>query len=375
MSHDTSLSHRELVRYARQTSLPEVGVAGQQKLKNAKVLLVGAGGLGGPIALYLTAAGVGTITIVDFDHIELTNLHRQIMYSPDEIGQSKAHTAADKLRQQNPDIEINVVEERLDKDNALELVKQHDVVVDGTDNFATRYLINDACVAANKPCVFGSIYRFEGMVTVFNLDGGPCYRCLYPDAPPADVAPSCAEGGVLGILPGVIGLLQATEVIKILLEKGEALRGRMLTFNALEMTFDSFEFGQDEHCQACQNDNPETWYAEQTEPQVVCSLSQDDEDIDLTVAQMARLQAKHNVTLVDVRSQQERQYLHIDDDLWLPLAEITEQLHSLLDNDGAIVFYCQSGMRSRQAAMMLKEHGFEQAYSLTGGVLAWHAAA
>ena len=375
MMDDTTLTHRELVRYARQTSLPEVGVEGQKKLKGAKVLLVGAGGLGGPISLYLAAAGVGTLTIVDFDHIELTNLHRQIMFSADQIGQSKAQVAAKKLRAQNPDIAVNVVEERLDKSNVLKLVSEHDVIVDGTDNFATRYLINDACVIANKPCVFGSIYRFEGMVTVFNFEGGPCYRCLYPEAPPAEVAPSCAEGGVLGILAGVIGLLQATEVIKILLGTGKILKGKMLTFNALEMSFDSFEFHREEDCNACNNEDLEQWFSAQSEQEQTCSLSNSDENIELTVKQAALLQANKKVTLVDVRSKQERQYLHIDDDYWLPLSEVNEQLDSLLNIDGAIVFYCQSGLRSKQAAQLLKAHGFKDAYSLSGGVFAWHAAA
>ncbi len=373
------LSPQEKVRYARQTSLPEVGVEGQLKLKKAKVLLIGAGGLGGPIALYLAAAGVGELTVVDADDIELSNLHRQVLYTQSELGQKKAWVAAQKLQAQNPSIKVHAVAERLTKANALSLIEQHDIVVDGTDNFSTRYLINDACVIAKKPCVFGSIYQFEGMVSVFGLADGPCYRCLYPEAPPADVAPSCAEGGVLGILPGVIGLLQATEVIKLITGLGEVLKGRILQFNALSMQFDCFELTADVGCKACHADQVDL-LDHHVDTTTSCALTgpseQDQEhDVALSAAELKRLRLQSAPILIDVRTEKERLYINIDDDLWLPLDQLESRAAEFLALPGPIVFYCQSGVRSNRAAQWLREKGAENAYSLTGGVLAWFAAA
>ncbi|MGH9736397.1 MAG: molybdopterin-synthase adenylyltransferase MoeB, partial [Candidatus Acidiferrales bacterium] len=246
-----SLSNEEVLRYSRHLIMPEVGMEGQLKLKQAKVLCIGAGGLGAPLGLYLAAAGVGRLGLVDFDKVDLTNLQRQILFSNDDVGHPKIEAAADRLRGLNPDIQIDRHETRLTSENALDLFREYDIVVDGTDNFPTRYLVNDACVLAGKPNVYGSIFRFEGQVSVFGYEGGPCYRCLYPEPPPPGLVPSCAEGGVLGVLPGIVGALQAAEAIKLILGKGEPLVGRLLLFDALAMGFRELKLRKNPDCPVC----------------------------------------------------------------------------------------------------------------------------
>jgi sulfur-carrier protein adenylyltransferase/sulfurtransferase len=348
-------------RYARQTTLPEMGHAGQEKLRHASVLIVGAGGLGSPAALYLTAAGVGTIGLVDFDRVDITNLHRQILYGSSSVGRPKLDAARERLEDLNPDTRIVTHEARLSSENAMEILRGYDVVLDGTDNFATRYLVNDACVLLGKPNVYGSVFRFDGQVSVFSTEDGPCYRCLYAEPPPPGLVPSCAEGGVLGVLPGVIGTLQATEAIKIITGIGETLAGRLLLFDALRMTFRSMRLPK-----RCHEHAPVTRLIDYEE---FCSPVQ---ETDITPSQLAdKIASSHDVVLIDVREPYEWQAGHIDSATHIPLSQVPKRVAEI-PKDREIVMICRSGGRSAQAQhFLMHQHGYTRVKNLVGGMQRW----
>lgn len=355
------LSSSEKTRYSRHIILPEVGLEGQRRLKAAKVLVIGAGGLGSPSALYLAAAGVGTIGLVDFDNVDMSNLQRQILHTVDEVGKSKLDSAKRRLGSINPEVEVVLHKQRLDAGNAMELISQYDVVVDGTDNFSTRYLVNDACVISEKPNVYGSIYRFEGQASVFLPYEGPCYRCIFPDPPPPDAVPNCAEGGVLGVLAGVIGTLQATETIKMILSLGNCLVGRLLLYDALEMRFDTLNIKRNPDCPLC-GMNPTIKELKETVVQCETQV------IEIDTRQLAeRLQ---KVRLLDVRNPEEYEICKIQGSELIPLPQLQERLGEL-DPAAETIVYCKSGMRSKKAAELLLDRGFKNVKSLHGGILAW----
>ncbi len=367
LQRNGNFSPSELARYSRHLLLPELGSAGQLKLKKSKILIVGAGGLGSPAALYLAAAGVGTIGIIDHDAVDLSNLQRQVIYTKDDIGKSKANTAAARMGALNGDIEIKALPEKLSAANAKQIIAGYDLVIDGTDNFSTRYLVNDACVMLGKPNVYGAIFRFEGQVSLFNPPAGPCYRCLFPKAPPAETIPSCAEGGVLGVLPGIIGTLQATEAIKYLLGIGESLVGRLLLFNCLPMTFDELKISRNVDCALC-GDNPSI--AEIKEESIVCA-SESSDKVALSARELSALLSQDNPPLLlDVRRGEEYILGNLPDSVLIPVDELEERL-AVLDKDKDIVVYCKSGARSRKAMEMLKAAGFKRVRHLTGGIISW----
>ena len=372
MSSEPTLSSSELVRYDRHLSLPQVGREGQLKLKNSRVLLVGAGGLGSPLALYLAAAGVGTLGVVDHDRVEESNLQRQVLHGTAELGAPKVDSAARRLRDINPHVEVIAYPEALSSDNALEILKNYQIVVDGTDNFATRYLVNDACVFLGLPHVYGSVFRFEGQVSVFHAAaGGPCYRCLYPKPPLPETAPNCAEGGVLGILPGVIGTLQATEVIKLLLGVGKTLLGRLLMFDALSMTFREWGVKASKSCPVC-GESPTI--TELQDYQEFCGVAQPSEDEEISPEELVTLRQKGECPVViDVREPEEWEAFHLGEELdarLIPLGSLPSQLGHL-DSEAEYVIYCKSGARSKKALELLKNSGFERVRSLRGGILGW----
>lgn len=374
MTADTNklpeLTQRELTRYSRHLILPEVGVEGQRRLKAARVLVVGAGGLGSPVCLYLAAAGVGTIGIVDFDTVDLSNLQRQILHSTDDVGSSKLKSAQKRLGAMSPDVKVVPHEEKLDATNAHRIIKQYDVVVDGTDNFATRYLINDACVFAKKPNVHGSIFRFEGQASVFAPDAGPCYRCLFPDPPPPDAVPNCAEGGVLGVLAGVIGSIQATEAIKVILGLGETLTGRLLIYDALEMRFDFLTLPRDPACPIC-GDAPTIKTLEDTVVSCAAAVAPPADANDVSPAQLkTALSTASPPFVLDVRNPEEYALCKIDGAVLIPLPQLADRLREL-DREADIVVHCKSGIRSRKAAELLASKGFKHVRNLRGGILAW----
>jgi adenylyltransferase/sulfurtransferase len=348
------LTTSERARYARHLILPEVGEEGQEKLKRGSVLIVGAGGLGSPIGLYLAAAGVGRIGLVDFDDVDATNLHRQVMYGTSDVGRPKIEAAQERLHDLNPDIAIETHGAALTSDNALAILGGYDVIVDGTDNFATRYLVNDACVLLGKPNVYGSIFRFEGQASVFAAADGPCYRCLYPEPPPPHLVPSCAEGGVLGVLPGVIGTIQATETIKILTGIGETLVGRLLLFDALQMSFRTLRLKQqhDQHAAITKLIDYDQF----------CNPANLHE-----VTELPR-----GATVVDVREQYEWDAGHIDGASHIPLGELPNRLDEL-PKDGDVIFYCQTGGRSARALDVARDAGLTHAKHLRGGYVKWSA--
>lgn len=376
MPAEAALTPAERTRYSRHLLLPTVGVAGQQRLKAASVLLVGAGGLGSPMALYLAAAGVGRIGLVDFDVVEATNLHRQLLHGTDDVGRSKLASAADRLRSINPHLHLDLHETRLDRTNALAILGGYDVVADGADNFPTRYLVNDACVLLGTPNVHGSVFRFEGQVSVFGLPGGPCYRCLYPTPPPPGLVPSCAEGGVLGVLPGTIGTLQATEVLKLLLGVGEPLAGRLLLYDALRMEVRTMRFPRHPACPAC-GDAPTI--TELIDYEAFCNappLHFKPEPMsavpELSVHDLkARMDADDAPFLLDVRRPNEYDICNLGGTL-IPLDELPNRLDELEPyRDQTFVVHCRSGGRSAQAVQFLRQSGFDGAVNLAGGVLAW----
>jgi len=368
------LDNEEILRYSRHLILPDVAMDGQLKLKAAKVLCVGAGGLGSPLALYLAAAGVGTIGLVDFDVVDLTNLQRQVLYTRDDVGRPKMEVAKERLQAMNPHITVRTYETRLTRDNALEIFADYDVIVDGTDNFATRYLVNDACVLLGKPNVYGSIFRFEGQASVFYAKEGPCYRCLYPEPPPPGLVPSCAEGGVLGVLPGIIGTIQAMETIKLILGKGEPLIGRLLLFNALKMQFRELKLRKNPQCPVC-GQNPVI--RELIDYEEFCGVRGEESAVpadtieEITPAELKRrLDAGDDIFLLDVREPVEWQICHLDGAVLIPMNTIPARMHEL-DSAREIVVYCRSGKRSAQITAFLKAAGFRKVKNLQGGILQW----
>lgn len=366
------LEPAEIRRYGRHLVMPEVGVAGQARLKAAKVLVVGAGGLGSPLALYLAAAGVGKLGLVDFDVVDESNLQRQILYAASDVGRPKTEAALERLRGINPLIELVAHEVRLTSANAREIVAGYDVVVDGTDNFPTRYLVNDVCVLAGKPNVYGSIFRFEGQVSVFWGAHGPCYRCLFPEPPPPGLVPSCAEGGVLGVLPGIIGTMQANETIKLILGQGEPLLGRLVLFDALATRFRELKLKKDPECPVC-CENPSQ--RELVDYAAFCGA--DDElpaGIDVDVATLDRWRREgRSFTLLDVRTPQEWAICQIAGATLIPLGELPHRFEELAP-DTTLVVHCHHGGRSTQATHFLRQRGYSRTWNLAGGIDAWSLA-
>jgi sulfur-carrier protein adenylyltransferase/sulfurtransferase len=362
-------SAEELLRYSRHLIMPEVTLDGQRRLKAARVLCIGAGGLGSPAALYLGAAGVGTIGIVDFDDVDLSNLQRQILHGTKDIGRSKLESARDRLRDINPEIEIELRNCRFSSENAPQLVSGYDIVVDGSDNFPTRYLSNDVCVFERKPNVYGSVFRFEGQTTVFAPHlGGPCYRCLFPEPPPPDSVPNCAQAGVLGVLPGIIGLLQAIETIKLIVGIGEPLVGRLLHFDALKVKFRELNLRRDPQCPVC-GENP-TIFAPIDYDQF-CGARADQSVQTISVQELKRrMDAREAFQLIDVREPFEYEIARIDGAKLIPLGEIGERFEELQEEQPIIV-HCHSGQRSAQAVRLLRQRGFTNAFNLEGGIDAW----
>ena len=371
------LSSEELARFNRHIILPQVGLEGQEKLKQAKVLCIGTGGLGSPIALYLSAAGVGTLGLVDFDVVDDSNLQRQIAHSTADIGRPKVESARDKLVGINPHLKVNLHGDGIRRDNVRQLVSQYDMVVDGTDNFPTRYLVNDACVLEGKPLIYASIFQFEGQATVFNHAEGPCYRCLYPEPPPPGLVPSCAEGGVLGVLPGVIGVIQATEAIKIILGQGSTLSGRLLLYDAMDMKFREVRLRRDPDCPAC-GDNPSI--AGVVEYEQFCGLppteagEHEEEtlaDYDITPLTLkAMLEKNPDLFVLDVREPYEIDICAIDGTVKIPLGQIGVRYQEV-PQDRDVVVHCKSGMRSAQTVEFLQSKGYANVKNLAGGILRW----
>ncbi len=371
---EVTLSNEEIARYSRHLIMPEVGMAGQRRLKQGSVLLIGTGGLGSPLALYLAAAGVGHIGLVDFDVVDASNLQRQIVHGTSTVGVAKTESAKRRLQDLNPYIEITTYETRITSQNALDLMRPYDVIVDGTDNFPTRYLTNDACVLLGKPNVYGSIFRFEGQATVFSTrDGGPCYRCLYPEPPPPELVPSCAEGGVLGVLPGVIGTIQATEVIKLLIGIGEPLIGRLLLYDALSMRFRELKLRRNPSCPVC-GDHPTITALIDYEQ--FCGIVPEEQTLsnqfEITPRELAEwLERPDRPFLLDVRNPYEVAIASIPGtDKLIPIDQLPERINEL-DPSREMVVYCRSGARSGRAVELLKSVGFRKVKNLVGGILRW----
>jgi molybdopterin/thiamine biosynthesis adenylyltransferase/rhodanese-related sulfurtransferase/molybdopterin converting factor small subunit len=368
------LTPAEIRHYSRHLIMPEIGTAGQRKLKASKVLMIGAGGLGSPLGLYLAAAGVGTLGLVDFDVVDETNLHRQVLYGQQDVGRPKIQAALERLHGVNPHIKLVPHEVRLESANALDLFKDYDLVVDGTDNFPTRYLVNDACVMLGKPNVYGSIFRFEGQVSVFWGARGPCYRCLFPEPPPPGLVPSCAEGGVLGVLPGIIGSLQANEVIKLLAGVGDPLIGRLVLFDALKMKFRELKLRKDPQCPVCSEHPTQRGLIDYDQfcgiaPQPESGMTGD--DFEMTVGELKqRLDDGQEITILDVRSPQEYDIAKIEGSTLIPLQELQDRLGEL-DPADTIVAHCHHGMRSANAVQFLRQMGFKRAINLAGGIDSW----
>ncbi len=373
-AQEVALSREEIQRYSRHLIMPEVGIQGQRKLKSASVLLIGTGGLGSPLGLYLTSAGVGRIGLVDFDRVDFTNLQRQVLYTTADVGRPKLEVAKERLTAINPEIAIETHEARLTSDNALAILKDYDIVIDGTDNFPTRYLVNDACALLKKPNVYGSIFRFEGQASVFDASRGPCYRCLYPEPPPPGLVPSCAEGGVLGILPGIIGTIQATEAIKLILGRGETLIGRLLLLNALKMRFRELRLRKNPDCPLCGTHPTITRLIDYEE---FCGLRRGeekptaaDQEWELTPSELKSLLENGKVQVIDVREPHEFEICHIPGARLIPTSEFVQRIGEL-DSAEQLVLYCHKGIRSRNALELLKSAGFRKIKSLRGGVDAW----
>ena len=371
-SSGSQLDHSEVARYGRHLVLPEVGPEGQLRLRAASVLVVGAGGLGSPLALYLAAAGVGRIGLVDFDRVELSNLQRQILYGTSDVGRPKVAAALERLADVNPHVSLQCHEARFSVDNALELVSDYDVIVDGTDNFPTRYLVNDACVLSGKPNVYGSIFRFEGQVSVFSAGRGPCYRCLFPEPPDAGAVPSCAEGGVLGVLPGVIGTLQATETLKWILGRGDSLCGRLLLFDALEMRFREVELRRDPACPVCGEAPTIRELVATAADSCAAEAPYPTTEIDVRELQ-GRLQSGKQPCLLDVRTPEEWSICRLPGARLIPLQELEGRVDEI-DRDREIVVYCHIGLRGSAAAELLRNRGYSRVWNLVGGIDAWATA-
>jgi adenylyltransferase/sulfurtransferase len=367
-----TLSNEEVLRYSRHLIMPEVGMEGQLKLKAAKVLCIGAGGLGSPLAMYLAAAGVGTLGIVDFDVVDFTNLQRQIIHSTNDVGRKKLESAEESIKGINPFVEVRKFETRLTSENALSIFRDFDVVVDGTDNFPTRYLVNDACVLTGKPNVYGSIFRFEGQASVLATKDGPCYRCWYPEPPPPGLVPSCAEGGVLGILPGLVGVIQATETVKLILGKGEPLIGRVLLVDALGMNIRQLKLRKNPDCPVC---GKHPTITKLIDYQQFCGIRGEEAPVTTKVPEIQpeelkqRLDAGEDILILDVREPHEYQICNLNGYL-IPLGDLPKRVHEL-DSSREIVAHCRSGVRSAKAVDFLRQAGFRKVKNLTGGVLAW----
>jgi len=362
----------EIKRYSRHLILPEVGMAGQLKLKQSSALIIGAGGLGVPLTQYLGAAGVGRLGIVDFDVIDETNLQRQVLYGTKDVGRKKIEVAKERVAQINPNVDVQTYETHLTSDNALEILKDYDVVIDGTDNFPTRYLVNDATVLLNKPNVYGSIFRFEGQASVFHAAKGPCYRCLYAEPPPPGLVPSCAEGGVLGVLPGIVGSIQAIEAIKLLLGRGDTLIGRLLVFDALRMKFRELKLRKNPECPIC-GLNPTI--KELIDYEEFCGLrgpsEQVGEEFQITVAELKqKIDGGKAVVLLDVREPMEWEIARLDKAVLMPVAQVPSRVNELSTAD-EIVVYCKTGVRSGRITNFLREIGFRKAKNLVGGIDEW----
>jgi len=374
-AESVSLSPQEVQRYSRHLIMPEVGLAGQKRLKAASVLLIGAGGLGSPLGLYLAAAGVGRIGLVDFDAVDFSNLQRQVLHDTASVGKPKLTSALERLRAINPDIKYEGYETRLTSANAMDICRSYDLIIDGTDNFATRYLVNDVCVLLKKPNVYGSIFRFDGQASVFHPPYGPCYRCLYPNPPPPGEVPSCAEGGVLGILPGVIGVIQATEAVKIIIGKGEPLIGRLLHYDALAMTFKAFKVRRNPKCPICGEsptiktliDYDQFCGVRGVEPPTAAAPA----GADITVEELKqRMDKGERVFILDVRNPPEFAICRIPGSTELPLPELPQRFGEL-DRDREMIVHCKSGMRSAKAVAFLRDQGFAKVRNLKGGILEW----
>ncbi len=369
------LNNDEVRRYSRHLILPEVGLGGQKKICSTSVLCIGAGGLGSPIAMYLAAAGVGKLGILDFDTVDFSNLQRQIIHGTQDVGRPKTQSARETIARINPNVEVVIHNTRITSQNALEVIGPYDIVVDGTDNFPTRYLTNDACVLLKKPNVYGSIFRFEGQASVFAPHlGGPCYRCLYPEPPPPGMVPSCAEGGVLGVLPGIVGTIQATEILKLALGKGSSLIGRLLLFNALDMKFREVKLRRDPQCPLCGEDpsiteliDYETFCGMAPEPATLASNPDE-----VTVEEMKRAldQPQLGITVIDVREPDEYQIAHINGVPLVPLSALPQRFTEL-DPNRQYYIHCKSGVRSMRALQFLREQGFKYLKSVKGGITAW----
>jgi adenylyltransferase/sulfurtransferase len=373
-SSQTTLSNDEILRYSRHLIMPEVNMEGQKKLKAAHVLCVGTGGLGSPLALYLAAAGVGTLGLVDFDVVDYTNLQRQVLHHTSDVGRLKLDSAIDKLKAINPFVHIERFDTYLNSSNALSIIDGFDIVADGTDNFATRYLVNDACVLSGKPNVYASIFRFEGQASIFGAKDGPCYRCLYPEPPPPGLVPSCAEGGVLGVLPGLLGVIQATEVIKLILGVGEPLIGRLVLVDALAMRFREVRVRKNPECPVC-GVNPTM--KELIDYEQFCGVRGEDSVLAASTKipevqpeeLKRRLDAGEDIFVLDVREPHEYQICNIKGNL-IPLGDLPKRVHEL-DSSREIVVHCKSGARSAKAVDFLRQSGFKRVSNLTGGILAW----
>jgi sulfur-carrier protein adenylyltransferase/sulfurtransferase len=367
------LSHDEIHRYSRHLLLPEVGIEGQKKLKAASILIIGAGGLGSPIAMYLAAAGIGCIGLVDMDIVEVSNLQRQIMHGTDDIGTLKIESARKAIAQINPFVKVNTYQEKFTSDNALDIAKEYDIIIDGTDNFPTRYLVNDVCVLLGKPNVYGSIFRFEGQASVFWAKKGPCYRCLYPEPPPEGLVPNCAEGGVIGVLPGMIGTIQANEAIKIILNQGQPLYNRLLVLDALAMQFRELSINKNPDCALCGSHPTITSLIDY---QQFCGigLKPDKAELDTTQSISAeeleqRLDGE-SILLVDIRTPEEHAICAIEGSILIPLQDLPYRLAEL-DRSREIVVYCKSGIRGAKAVSLLSSEAFPDVKNLNGGILAW----
>ena len=369
------LTNEEIRRYSRHLILPEVGMAGQRKIRNTSVLCVGAGGLGSPIAMYLAAAGIGKLGIVDFDTVDYSNLQRQILHSDADVGTSKADSARASILALNPNVEVELYKTRISSENAFDLIRPYDIVVDGTDNFPTRYLTNDACVLLRKPNVYGSIFRFEGQASVFAPHlGGPCYRCLYPEPPPPGMVPSCAEGGVLGVLPGIVGCIQATEILKLALGKGSTLIGRLLLFNALDMKFRELKLRRDPKCPVC-GENPTV--RELIDYDQFCGVlpepvntGRHPDEVTVQDMQKALTTPALGIRVIDVREPDEYQIARVAGVPLFPLS-VLPQRFTELDPNAQIYIHCKSGKRSMKALEYLRQQGFKYVKSVQGGIEAW----
>ena len=369
------LSHKEIHRYSRHLLIPDVGLEGQKKLKAASVLIVGTGGLGSPVALYLAAAGVGRIGLVDYDVVDFSNLQRQVIHGESRLGDLKVHSARDRMLDLNPEIQVDVFNEVINSENAFRIAEPYDIIVDGTDNFPTRYLINDLCVLTGKTTVYGSIFRFDGQASVFAAEEGPCYRCLFPEPPPPGLVPSCAEGGVLGVLPGTIGSIQATETLKIILGIGESLVGRLLLYDALDLSFQTVKLHKNPECKVC-GEHPEITGL--IDYEAFCGVPAHDHDEgsagdewDITASQLSsRLKENPGLRLIDVREPHEREISNLEGSELIPLGQFAARLNEL-DSAEELVIFCKAGTRSTRALEILASAGFKKVKNLKGGINAW----